>query len=309
MIKVVFLGTPAIGASALQSLINSDKIEVVAAVTTVDKSVGRSHSNLIPTPVAKLAESNGIKVIKTNSINKDIDELIKLGEFDYLLTCAFGQFLSNDVLALPKKKALNIHGSLLPEGRGGAPLHWSIITGKKETGISIMEMVSKMDAGDYYSQYKIDIKENDTVDDLFINMSKLIEDKSAIGLIEVDNGASATKQDEELVAFWMNVTRENAKVDFSKTNQEVNDQIRGLTSKPGAWTKLGNKVVKIHKSMIVETGAKPKNVGEIIDVNDSGLLVSCLNSIISIVELTIEGKKRKVITSSDREQFIGKVFE
>ncbi len=122
MIKVAFLGTPSIGAASLQSLINYERIEVVVVVTTEDKAVGRSHSELKPSPVAKLAEENGLNIIKTNSINNDIDQL-KAYEFDYMLTCAFGQFLSSEVLALPKKKALNIHGSLLPEGRGGAPLH------------------------------------------------------------------------------------------------------------------------------------------------------------------------------------------
>lgn len=308
MIKVVFLGTPSIGASALQSLINNEQIEVVAVVTTVDKVVGRSHSTLKPTPVATLAEENNIKVIKTNSINKSVDELRAVGDFDFLLTCAFGQFLSDEVLSLPKIKALNVHGSLLPEGRGGAPLHWAVINGRRKTGISIMEMVSKMDAGDYYSQYEMTISLNDTVDDVFKNMSELILDKTAEGVIEVYNGKSPTKQDESKVTFWMNVSREDAKINFSQMNIDVHNQIRGLTSHPGAWTTLDGKVVKIHNAKPYGKIMLQGNDGEVVKVLDEGLLVNCKGSGLLVTELTVEGKKRKVITKADQNQFEGKQF-
>ncbi len=308
MIKVVFLGTPSIGACALQSLINDERIEVTAVVTTEDKAVGRSHSELQPTPVAKLAEEHGLHIIKTNSINKDIDKL-KVLDFDYMLTCAFGQFLSDEVLSLPKKKSLNIHGSLLPEGRGGAPLHWAIINGRRKTGISIMEMVSKMDAGDYYSQFEIDISNQDTVDDLFENMSQLILEKSAQGLVEVAEGKEATKQNEDEVTFWMNVKKSDAKIDFTKPNVDVYNQIRGLTSKPGAWTKLDGKVVKVHNSKPYGRMATQGEYGQILNVFDEGILVHTGNGGLLITEITIEGSKRKEIKDIDRSVFEGKIFE
>ncbi len=309
MIRVAFLGTPSIGAAALESLINNEQIEVVVAVTTIDKAVGRSHSELKPTPVAVLAESNNIDVIKTESINKDIDKL-KEYEYDYMLTCAFGQFLSDEVLATPLKKPLNIHGSLLPDGRGGAPLHWAIINGKKETGISIMEMVSKMDAGDYYTQYKIDIKHEDTVDDLFINMSNLIREKSAQGILDIENGAQATKQDEDKVTFWMNVKKEDAKIDFNKINSDVYNQIRGLTSRPGAWTNIDDKVMKVNSSIESDLINQEETIGKIFDVTDEGAFVSCANSTTIILkEITIEGQKRKFITISDKEKLLDKILD
>ncbi len=307
MIKVAFLGTPSIGASALQSLINDERIEVTVVVTIEDKPVGRSHSTFQPSPVAKLAQEHNLNIIKTNSINKDIESL-KEYEFDYMLTCAFGQFLSNDVLALPKKKALNIHGSLLPEGRGGAPLHWAIINGRQKTGISIMEMVSKMDAGDYYSQFEIPISNQDTVDDLFNNMSQLILEKSAQGVVEVEKGATATVQDESKVTFWMNVKKEDSKINFTKPNVDVYNQIRGLTSKPGAWTTLDGKVVKVHSSKPYGRMATHGEPGEIIDIFDEGLLVNTGNGGILITEITIEGSKRRVINSSDKNVFNNKKF-
>ncbi len=308
MIKVAFLGTPSIGASALQSLINDERIEVVVAVTTEDKPVGRSHSTLQASPVAVMADENNIPTLKTNSINKDIEELKKY-EFDYMLTCAFGQFLSDDVLALPKKKALNIHGSLLPEGRGGAPLHWAIINGKRVTGISIMEMVSKMDAGDYYSQFELKINPNDTVGDLFENMSQLILEKSAQGLVEVDEGKEATKQNEDEVTFWMNIKKSDAKIDFTKPNVDVYNQIRGLTPKPGAWTTLDGKVVKVHLSKPYGRMATQGEYGAIINVFDEGILVNTGSGGILITEVTIEGSKRNTIANMDKSIFEGKKFE
>ncbi len=308
MIKVAFLGTPSIGASALQSLINNEQIEVVVAVTTEDKAVGRSHSELQETPVAKLARENNIDVIKTKSINKDIDKL-KGYEFDYMLTCAFGQFLSDEVLSLPRKKPLNIHGSLLPEGRGGAPLHWSIIEGKEKTGISIMEMVSQMDAGNFYSQYEIEIKDTDTVNDLFINMSSLILEKSALGVIEVENGKQPTKQDETKVSFWMNIKKEDAKINWNKPVNEVYNQIRGLTSKPGAWTTLNGKIVKVNLSKIGTKEALEGEYGRILSVSDDGIAVNTAKGTLLIKELTIEGQKKKVISSNDEDMFINQKFE
>lgn len=295
MIKVAFLGTPSIGASALQSLINNKDIEVTVVVTIEDKPVGRSHSELQASPVAVLAQENNLNIIKTPSINKDIDKL-KEYEFDYMLTCAFGQFLSDDVLSLPKKKALNIHGSLLPEGRGGAPLHWAIINGKKETGISIMEMVSKMDAGDYYSQYKIDIRDTDTTDDLFVNMSNLILEKASEGLIEVENGKEATPQDESKVSFWMNIKKEDSKIDFSDKTINVLNKIRGLSSKPGAWSKINDKVVKIHSAVKEDNIFCSSNPGQILILDGTGMFVATGDGLINITEVTIEGGKRTLTT-------------
>ncbi len=295
MIKIAFLGTPNIGASALNSLINNDQIEVVVSVTIPDKAIGRSHSKLQPSPVAIMSEENNIPVIKTNSINKDIDKL-KQYKFDYLLTCAFGQFLSDDVLALPNKKALNVHGSLLPDGRGGAPLHWAIINGKEATGISIMEMVSEMDAGDYYSQYEIKIDDEDNVDILFDKMSNLIFEKTAEAIIEIDNGKESTKQDENKVTFWMNVKKDDAKINWeNKDSKEVYNHIRGLDSKPGAWTTYEGKVVKIHKAIIWKESNACYRPGIITYIGKEGITVQTKQGKIVIKELTLEGSKRNTV--------------
>lgn len=307
MIKVAFLGTPYIGSAALKSLMDNEKIEVVVVVTTKDKAIGRSHSTLRSSPVAEMAERNDLPIIKTNSINEDIEKLKKYN-FDYILTCAFGQFLSDDVLALPTKKALNIHGSLLPEGRGGAPLHWAIINGKKKTGFSVMEMVSKMDAGDYYSQYEIKISESDTVDDLFTNMSNLILDKTAQGVIEVDKGKKATQQKEDEVTFWMNVKKEDAKIDFNNIALDIHNRIRGVTSKPGAWAKIGDKIVKLIKSSITNDKSD-EPPGKIVKIDDLGAHISTLDYNILIKEMTLEGFKKTIFGKNTGKQYLNKLIK
>jgi methionyl-tRNA formyltransferase len=122
MIKVLFFGNPEISVGALNALFDHQDIDVIGVVTNKDKAIGRSHSNFKATAVKEFALSNNINIYESNSINNDIAIIDEL-EFDYLITCAFGQFLSDDILSLPKKKAINIHASLLPRGRGGAPIH------------------------------------------------------------------------------------------------------------------------------------------------------------------------------------------
>lgn len=307
MIKIAFFGTPNIGASALKSLLNSSQIEVVVVVTNIDKPIGRSHSKFEQSEVAKIATKNGLDIIKTSSINKEIDKLRKF-EFDYIVTCAFGQFLSNDILNLPKKKSLNIHGSLLPEGRGGAPIHWSIIKGKKETGISIMEMVSKMDAGNYFLQYKINIDEDETTDDLFKKMENLIFQKTASAIIEINKGIKSIVQNEDEVSFWLNIKKDDAKIDFNFSIIDIHNKIRGLYSKPGAWANLDNKIVKINSAKKTNFKCKDNRPGLICDVTDNGLIVATKDFYIYITSITISGEKKRFITKNDKKVFLNLCF-
>ncbi len=306
-IKVVFLGTPEIAVSALISLLESKEIEVVAVVTGIDKPIGRNQSLLFETPVAKKANEYNLNLIKTSSINKDITLLNKL-DFDYLLTCAFGQFLSPAVLALPSKKALNIHGSLLPEGRGGAPIHWAIIKGKEITGISFMEMVDEMDAGDYYLQVSIHIDEKETYDSLYLKMSIIIEKKAANWLKTVDEGKKAQKQNPEKVTKWLNIKKEDAKIDFTKSREEVYNQIRGLDSKPGGWASIGGLIIKINKAKLFPPVQAVPMIyafpGIILEVTRRGLLVATGTMPILIEEITIPGKKRNHIKNLLQGNFI-----
>ncbi len=301
-IKIAFFGNPKISVMALKSLLNDSDFEVVVVVTNEDKPIGRSHSKLQESEVFKLAKLNNLNIIKTNSINKDIDKLKKYN-FDFIVTCAFGQFLSDSVLNLAKIKPLNIHGSLLPEGRGGAPIHWAIINGNKKTGITIMEMISKMDAGNYYSKYELNISDNETSDSLFEKMGNLIFEKTAIGIKEVYNGKKSIKQDESKVSFWLNIKKEDSKINFNYSSLAIDRKIRGLTSKPGAWMNFNNKIIKINKAIISDDNIKNKEPGTILNIDDNGLLIKTKDGSILIKEITIEGKKKKKVSKSDESFF------
>ena len=296
IIKIAFLGTPNIGTSALKSFLNNKRFQVVVVVTVEDKPIGRSHSQFMPSAVAKLSQINNLDIIKTNSINKDIDKLKKY-DFDYLITCAFGQFLSDEVLALAKIKSLNIHASLLPEGRGGAPIHWAIINDKKETGISFMEMVAKMDAGDFYIQDRINISENDTYDSLYEKLSKVIYELSAKNLIKInDEEIVPISQDETQVTYWLNIKNEDRIIDWNDKSENIIKKIRGLFSKPCAVTNVNNLNIKLLDASLVKSdiNLKSKN-GEIINITKEGIFVKTKDGIIVLKKIIIPGKKATYI--------------
>lgn len=288
-IKIAFLGTPLISTYALKSILDSEKFEVVVVVTNTDQRVGRNHSILQESEVALMASIHNIPVIKTDSINNDIDKL-KAYSFDILLTCAFGQFLNEQVLKLPKFRSLNIHASLLPKGRGGAPIHWAIINGEKETGVSLMEMVKEMDAGEYYHQDKVSISHDETYDSLYEKLSHLIEQTTAKNVYEAYHGKQGIKQDESKVSKWFNVTSADALIDWNQTSHNIDLKVRGLYSKPIAFTKYLDKNIKICKGKIIDTKSLEKP-GKIIKINKEGILVATTDKNYLIERLIIPGKK------------------
>lgn len=295
-IKIVFLGNSTISKNALESLFNSVHFNIIAVVTSEDKLIGRSHSKKTPTSVAKFAEQNNIFTIKSNSINNDIKKLRDLGDFDILLTASFGQYLSDDVLNLPKFLSLNLHGSLLPEGRGGAPLHWAIIKGKTKTGVSIMKMESEMDSGDYFYQHEIPISTNETFDSLYKKMSAVFLEITATKIKEIyDKKFTPIKQDESKVSKWLNIKNEDSKINWNQSSLDVFNQIRGLYSKPGAWTLFNGIRIKVNSSAIPINKIhidKIKNPGDIISIDEKGILVSLKNNeSIYLTNITMPGKK------------------
>ncbi len=295
--KVIFLGNSEISVNALKALTISNDIDVVGVVTNNDKKVGRNHNKLISSPVAQFAENNNLFLIKTDSINKDIS-LIKDIECDYIITCSFGSYLSSSVLGLPKIQPLNIHTSLLPKGRGGAPIHWSIIRGEKETGYSVMEMVDEMDAGDYYIQTKIDILKEDTYDSMYEKLSKLIEKNLANQLLSIHNNQfDRIPQKKEDVTFSLNIKKENQIVNFNDTSINIFNKIRGLNSKPGSIAIVNDIELKIWDSKILENidiDGKYE-IGQIVKINKEGIMLKTKDYFIWINEITIPGKKKQKV--------------
>lgn len=237
--SIVFMGTPEFAVPILQSLIDAPEYNVQAVLTQPDHRVGRKHV-LTPSPVKKMAVENKIKVLQPAKLNKspEMDEIIAMHP-DFMITAAYGQFLPTKMLDAAKIAAINVHGSLLPKYRGGAPVQYSIINGDKETGISIMYMVKKMDAGDVIAQRAIPIEKDDDNGTMFKKLSILGRDLLLETLPKLIQGdAEATPQDESKVVFSPNITTAQERIDYRMTAQQIDDKVRGLRPAP-----LGNMVI------------------------------------------------------------------
>ena len=237
--SIVFMGTPQFAVPVLQGLLDQPEYNVQAVLTQPDHRVGRKHV-LTPSPVKQLAVDNNIKVLQPAKLNKspEMDEIIAL-QPDLLITAAYGQFLPSKLLAAAKIAAVNVHGSLLPKYRGGAPVQYSIINGDAETGISIMYMVKQMDAGDVLAQRAIPIEEDDDNGTMFDKLSILGRDLLLETLPKlVDGTATATPQDESQVVFSPNISTAQERIDYRLPADQIDNKVRGLRPAP-----LGNMVI------------------------------------------------------------------
>ncbi|MFK4567654.1 methionyl-tRNA formyltransferase [Enterococcus sp. UD-01] len=236
MTKIIFMGTPAFSVPILEGLIENG-YNIQAVVTQPDRPVGRKKI-ITPTPVKEAALKHDLLVLQPEKISgsAEMEKIIELAP-DVIVTAAFGQFLPEKILQVPTFGAINVHASLLPKYRGGAPVHYSIIEGEKETGVTIMEMVKKMDAGDILAQKAIPITKQDDVGTMFERLSivgkeLLLETLPKILAKEI----TPIPQDESQVTFSPNITREQEKIDWQKTAEQVDNQVRGMRPWPTAFT-------------------------------------------------------------------------
>ena len=287
--RVCFMGTPEFAVAILDALVQSD-VEVVAVVSQPDKKVGRKQI-LQATPVKERALSYNILVLQPEKIKDSTNELKELN-LDLIVTCAYGQFIPETILNTPKYGSVNIHASLLPKYRGGAPIHKAIINGEDETGITIMRMVKKMDAGDIIFQQTCPIYEeddfgslHDRLQDLGSNMIK--EYLSQLFTIDLQT----IPQDESKVSFSYNISSEEEFVNFNDTMKNVYNKIRGLNPWPVSHSIIEHKKVKLFKAIksdIISDG----EVGTVIGLINEGLAIKVQDGVILIKELQVEGKNR-----------------
>lgn len=289
--RIVFMGTPEFAVPVLNELIKN--YNVVLVVSQPDREKDRK-GNLLMTPTKKLAIDYNIDVYQPTKIKEEYEKILNYKP-DIIITCAYGQILPNEILNYPKYGCINVHGSLLPKYRGGAPIHHAIINGEKETGITIMYMDSKMDSGDIIYQSKIEIGDNDNLDKIYKEMSFL----GARTLLEIlpqifEGTNSRIKQDETLVSFGLNITKEEEKIDFNQSSLRIHNKIRGLSSIPGAYALINDKRMKIYESKL--TDIPSKNVpGTIVKIDKKGILVSTNDKDIIITDIKLEGKKRCLV--------------
>lgn len=287
--KVVFMGTPEFAVPILKLLI--DEYDVVGVVTQPDRMVGRKRI-ITPPPVKELALTHNLKVFQPLKIKEDYQEILALAP-DLIVTCAYGQILPEEILQFPKYGCINVHASLLPKLRGGAPIHHAIIDGYKETGITIMYMSKKMDQGDILTQVKTPILDDDTLGSLQYKLGEMAKDllKSTIPLL-IEDKIIPLKQNEEEATYGYNISREEERIDFTKSIEEVDRQVRGLNPVPGAYTTLNGKILKIYDVRFGDRYYPNTEDGTIVDFHHDGFSVVCGKKELVITDMALEGKRR-----------------
>ena len=294
--NIVFMGTPDFAVPILEQLIK-DGYNVVGVVTQPDKPKGRKQQ-LTPPPVKVTAQSYGIPVLQPTKIReKDQYEQVIALQPDIIVTAAFGQILPKPLLEAPKYGCINVHASLLPELRGGAPIHYAILQGKKKTGITIMYMVEKLDAGDILTQVEVPIDERDTVGTLHDKLSQAGAKLLSETLPKLLRGdITPIKQDDEQATFAYNIKPEQERIDWTKTGEDIYNHIRGMNPWPVAYTTYGDERWKIWWGEKVQTSSQAKP-GTIVAIEKDGIIVATGNeTAIKITELQPAGKRKMSAT-------------
>ena len=307
--KVVFMGTPDYSVPVLKGLI--DNYNVIGVVTQPDKEVGRGHE-VVFSPIKKVALENNIAVVQPEKIRTDYNSVLELKP-DIIVTCAYGQIIPKEILDYPKYGCINVHASLLPKYRGGAPIHRAILNGEKKTGITIMYMAPGMDDGDIISQEEVEIRDDETVGELHDVLSNLGAELLLKTLPSIFEGTNKRiKQDESKVTLAKIIKKEEEIIDFNDSSINIYNKVRGLNPYPGAYTILDNKRIKIYKVRI-ESNSSNIKPGTIIDVLKDGIAVKTGNGAVVIEVLKIEGKKemnaREFLNGIKGDTLIGKEFQ
>lgn len=284
------MGTPDFSVPILQRIIE-DGYEVVLVVTQPDRPKGRKRV-LTPPPVKKEAIKHNIPVYQPEKVRTDYQEILDYKP-DLIVTAAYGQILPTELLDAPTYGCINVHASLLPELRGGAPIHYAIMEGKKETGISIMYMVEALDAGAVLSQVTIPIEEADHVGLLHDKLSLAGAELLAETLPKLFDGAiEAVEQDDDKATYAPNIKREQEKLDWTRSARELYNQVRGLHPWPVASTTIDGKNLNVWWAEY-ENSTHEAAPGEIIDVTNDSIHVACgAGGIIKIVDIQLAGTKR-----------------
>jgi methionyl-tRNA formyltransferase len=292
MTKIVFMGTPDFSVPVLRQMI-ADGYEVIAVVTQPDRPVGRKKV-LTPPPVKVEAVKQGIPVYQPEKISRqdELTPILKLNP-DLIVTAAFGQILPKELLDAPRFGCINVHASLLPELRGGAPIHYAIIQGKEKTGVTIMYMAEKLDAGDILTQVEVPILETDNVGTMHEKLSlagaQLLSD-TIPKLLEGE--LSPRKQKDEEATFASNIKREQEKIDWTQAGEAIYNHIRGLCPWPVAYTTMDGAVLKIWQALKLPSKQKGAP-GTILEIENDGFIIATGNeTAIKILELQPSGKKR-----------------
>lgn len=291
--KLIFLGTPDFAVAALHSILAS-KHEVVAVITQPDKP-GNRNKLTVP-PVKEAALKHGIKVLQYDRISKQGVEDIKALAPDIMVTAAYGQILSREILAIPRYGVINIHASLLPKYRGSSPIQWAIVNGEAYSGVTIMQTEYEVDSGAIIDSIKVAIDEDMTAGDLFNKLSVAGAALIVKVLDDIDNGnAKYVEQNDAEATYCKMLTKADGKIDFNNDYRAISCMVRGMTPWPGAHCVIGGIKFKIHKISLYDCASDGESeaIGYVAAADvKSGLVIRCADGYVKIEELQAEGGKR-----------------
>lgn len=292
--KIVFMGTPDFSLQPLKSLVEAGH-DVSLVLTREDKK--RNRGELSPTPVKELAQELDIPVLTPSKMKDEaLIERLKSENADFFVVVAYGKILPKEILDIPKLGCINIHASLLPEYRGAAPIQWSIIDGKKKTGISTMLMDEGLDTGDILKQYELPIEDDETGGSLFDKLA-ILGGEAIVDTIANFDSITPTPQGEATTEYAKMISKQMGEIDFNKSATEIERLIRGMNPWPSAYTKYEGKVLKIWEVKVSENISELPNInlsenyGKIYSFNKD-IFIICNNSVLKVLSLQLEGKKR-----------------
>ncbi len=290
--KIIFFGTSDLAVTALEELLLS-KHKILAVVTAPDKRKGRGQRMGVSL-VKVFAQKKSLPIFQPRNLqDTKFIQALKSKSVDLFVVCAYGKILTKDILQIPKDFAINLHTSLLPKYRGAAPINWAIIKGERETGVTVFKMNEYMDRGDIILQQKTDISSFDTAIGLTEKLARLGAQVllKAIDLIE-QKAATFRPQDENQVSFAPKLKKEDGLIDWQATAFEIHNRIRGLQPWPSAFTYFENRLLKIWRSLVIES-TKDAKAGEVVDVDiKKGILVQTGRDMLLITSLQLEGKRK-----------------
>lgn len=297
MTKVVFMGTPQFAVPILEGLVDNG-YDVLAVVTQPDRKVGRKKV-LTPTPVKEAALAHQLPVIQPEKISgsQEMDDIMAM-QPDIIITAAFGQFLPQALLDCPKHGCLNVHASLLPKYRGGAPIHYAVMNGDEVAGVTIMEMVKKMDAGDMVAQADIPITATDDTGTMFEKLSILGRDLLLDTLpAYLANTITPVPQNEAEVTYAPNITREQERLTFRMTAQQLDCAIRGMRPFPIAHVLFNGQRMKLWQAQPLDEKTK-QAPGTIVAINKDSIDVACgEQTVLRLLEIQPAGKAKMTVAA------------
>lgn len=289
--RVIFMGTPDFAVGTLEEIIKAGH-EVVLVVSQPDKAVGRSKA-LKYTPVKACALAHGIEVYQPQKVrDAACIEYLRGYEPDIIIVEAFGQIISKEILDMPRFGCVNVHASLLPKYRGAAPIQWAVINGDAVTGVTTMRMDEGIDTGDMILKQEVIIREDETGGSLFERLSETGAKLCVKTMEAIEAGTAVyTPQDASMATHTAKINKELGSIDWTRDAKSIECLIRGLDPWPSAYTRLGDKTLKIWKAQVISENSEAAP-GCIVKVEKNRILVQTGAGMLALLEVQLEGKKR-----------------